>query len=163
MSSCEKRIEDVGVSDLERHPIWRYREDADGNAVASPVLHMPVSDLGSCLIGARSELAGGACVWVMLGNVTLNNPVRTEQFLGARFERDGEWFELARYFDADYEDRGPVQLSQFLGLSLDEIFPVRYDLSRFVVGHPSVVRGVIEKEPQVRLSQDEIIRLCIEC
>jgi hypothetical protein len=68
---------------------------------------------------------------------------------------------LARYFDVDYERRGPQQLADFLGLEICEVFPISYDISFVAIGENAVLKGSIPAEPEVKLSKSEIIRLSI--
>jgi hypothetical protein len=49
----------------------------------------------------------------------------------------------------------------FLGLPVEQVFPIRYDLSAFAVGEPSVLCGEIQREPPSRLSRPEVIALAV--
>ena len=53
-----------------------------------------------------------------------------------RIHRDGAWFDLARYFDPDPVERGPEALAHFLGLPVDEVFPISFDVREYVEGQP---------------------------
>ena len=76
-------------------------------------------------------------------------------------ERKGRWFHLARYHDADYAERGPQALARFLGLAVDDIFPISYDVRRFVKGNTAGLKGSISKEPRVRLTRAQIIDMAV--
>jgi hypothetical protein len=54
---------------------------------------------------------------------------------------------------------GPAQLAAILGLPVEDIFPVHYDLSKVAVGHPAVVRGRIDAEPTLRLTEAQRMAL----
>ncbi len=127
-----------------------------------PVRELPVTDLGGRLVGTRVRLRNGTEHWAVLGNVILNSPRQTEQFLTVGIEKDGQRFELARYFDSDYDSRGPEQLAQFLGLPIDEVFPISYDLSAIAVGHPQVLVGRIPQAPREKLTSEELLSLSME-
>jgi len=60
-------------------------------------------------------------------------------------EHAGKWFDLAR----------------FLGLAVDEIFPISFDLRPYVEGDPAVLQGSVLREPRERLSRDEIIAMAL--
>jgi hypothetical protein len=79
-----------------------------------------------------------------------------------KIEHRGEWFELARYFDSDYARRSPDRLAAFLGLRVTEVFPIAYDISNVARGDPAVVKGVIQAEPEERLSPEELVQLALE-
>ena len=82
-------------------------------------------------------------------------------FLSLSVPSQGEWFHLARYHDSDYAENGPVALAQLLGLTVAEVFPITYDLTSYVSGEASALKGTILAEPRERLSRDEIISLAV--
>jgi len=76
-------------------------------------------------------------------------------------ERNGQWFDLARYHDIDYVDHGPDALARFLELPVDDVFPITYDVRKYVKGESSTLVGTVPKEPRVKLSRDEIIAMAV--
>jgi hypothetical protein len=96
-----------------------------------------------------------------LGNVDSENARLNQHFLTISIERDGRWFHLARYHDRDYDSRGPQALAGFLGLKVDEIFPIAFDLRPVARGSPDALTGVVSKEPSERLSRAQIIALAV--
>jgi hypothetical protein len=50
-------------------------------------------------------------------------------------------------------------LAQFLGLQVDDVFPISYDVRRYSQGNPAALAGGILKEPRERLTQGEIMAL----
>ena len=99
--------------------------------------------------------------WGVLCNLTPSSPRKTAQFLAVWISIDGQWFHLARYFDADYDQRGPQQLADAMGLGVEEVFPISYDVSDVVLGDPDVMAGTILAEPAEQLSQEERTRLSL--
>jgi hypothetical protein len=88
---------------------------------------------------------------------------RTRQFLALTVfggESQGG-FTLARYFDVDYERRGPAALAGFLGLRVEEVFPVAYDIGAVAVGLAEVIRGSIPSEPAEKLTEEELTALAV--
>ena len=59
-------------------------------------------------------------------------------------------FHLARYFDPDYESRGPDELPDFLGLSVSDVFPIAYDLRSVAKGDAEVLVGAVTRAPRER-------------
>ncbi len=153
----------IQVSDLEQHPVWEMilDDEADEDPSVFPIDSLPVASLDSRCVATRVRLANGTQRWAMLHNVRLTDPRKTEHLMQLSMERDGEWFWLARYWDADAERNGPTALAKFLGLPVDEVFPIQYDLTGTVTGSPAVVSGQINREPTERLSQDEIIKIIV--
>jgi hypothetical protein len=152
----------IRVSDLEQHPVWKaiLDDEADDPSVF-PVHSLPVTNLDSCFVAIRVHLANGKQVWAMLFDVILTDSRKTEHLVQLRVEHNGAWFWLARYWDIDADRNGPEALAQFLGLSVDEVFPIHYDLTGLATGLPSAIKGQIPKEPRERLPKDEIIRMCV--
>ena len=66
---------------------------------------------------------------------------------------------LARYFDVDYYRHDAIALSKFIGLPLEFVFPMSYDISDIAVGHAECVSRKIPNVPAARLSEQELINL----
>jgi hypothetical protein len=154
-----KRVEDLTVTDLVEHPVWEY---VGGEPVVVPVTDLPVDSLLNRIVGTQVHLANGNRVWSTLSNVSLRNPRSASHFLTLSIENKGEWFHLRRYHDVDYDERGPEQLAEFLGLPVTSIFPIRFDISDIVSADPLMVRGYVPLEPPEKLSRDELIQLALQ-
>ena len=46
---------------------------------------------------------------------------------------------VLRYFDTGFPDEGPEALARFLGLHVDDVFPIAVDVQRYVGDRKSVV------------------------
>jgi hypothetical protein len=68
---------------------------------------------------------------------------------------------MARYHDFDCDQRGPAALANFLGLKIEQVFPILYDVSDCCLGDPSVISGGIPKEPKKKLSRAELMALAM--
>jgi hypothetical protein len=77
-----------------------------------------------------------------------SRPSQTHHFLTlSMFVRD-EWFHLARYHDFDHDKRGQAMLAEALGMAIDEVFPIRYDIGKWVSGvGADTVRGTVHAVP----------------
>lgn len=160
-----KRLPDLSIRDLEKNPVWEFvhEEETDGAAIsARPVMESPISHAQNRFIGTIVTLNNGSRYWATLGNIDLNNCKSTHHFLLISFVREGKWFNLARYHDFDYATRGPQGLADFLGLSIENVFPISYDISALAVGLPEVVAGRIPVETTEKLLQTELIALALE-
>jgi hypothetical protein len=160
-----KPVTDLTPDDLARFPVWEYDTDAESlpgrdESWVVPVPGLPVGSLSDRVVGVSLRLGGRE--WVgLLGNIDLDDPRATREFATLSVWRSGSWFHLARYFDIDRERRGPTQLAEHLGLPVGEVFPVWYDLSGVAAGHPDVIRGRIDAEPTVRLTEAERMALIL--
>jgi len=157
-----KTVDALKVPDLEAFPVWQYtsREDVD-ETIVRPVKRTPVASLTGKVVGSQVVLANGARAWALIGNVDPTNPRMTQHFLTLSVEHNDRWFALARYHDFDFAEHGPEALAQFLNLSVDDVFPITYDIRQVVKGDAAALHGQILKEPRERLSRSEIIALAV--
>jgi|SRR5271166_1568560 len=158
-----KDISSLSPADLRSQPVWRYaNSDGRGETQVDPVKTLPVRSLSGCIVGGEIELSCRKKVWAIIGNVDLTNPELTTHFVTLSiFDDKGERFHLARYHDFDYAERGPIQLAAFLGLRVNEVFPIRWDVSRYAQGADTALHGTIKEEPTVRLSRAQVIALAV--
>jgi len=157
-----KPIESLTIADLKAAPVWQYaNRDGVGETVVRPISRVPVKNMTGKLVGTQVRLANGTQAWALVGNVDSRKPRLTKHFLTLSIERDGRWFSLARYHDFDYSDRGPNALSRFLGVTVEEIFPIDFDIQQYVEGDPAALKGQIQVEPDEKLSRAEIIAMAV--
>ncbi len=167
MGKC-KPVTELTVEDLTRYPVWEFEleyesEDGQDETWVKPVKELPVTDLSHRVVGIPIRFAGGTTGYALLGNIDLRHLRKTRQFLTCSLlSRDNDWFHLARYHDSDYARNGPQALARHVNLSLEEVFPITYDISTFARGLDAVVRGSIPAEPVERLTDDERMALIFE-
>lgn len=150
------------ASDLEKHSVWMFAPNPTGKEpLVRPVKRVPVSSLTGKLLGTRVRLANNDELWSLIGNLDLQDPEMNEHFVTISIERSGSWFHLARYHDHEYRENGPQALADFLHLGIDEVFPIAYDARGCVKGRPATAKGLIQKEPRIRLSRPEIIQKAV--
>ncbi len=106
-------------------------------------------------------LANGNCIWTILSNVNLDIPDYNVHMLSVRLDCSGKWFDLGRYFDSDYEDRTPNHFSDLIGLSLDAILPISYDLSPFAIGNKDSLLGEIPVKVKTQLPLSELMKFIV--
>ena len=143
-----RSINSLLVPDLQIHPVWEFAgdEEADDETLVRPVEVLPVQSLAGRLAATNVRLSNGATAWALIGNIELADPRSAEHFLTLRIERDGVWFDLARYFDPDYTERGPAALAEFLRLAVDDVFPIHFDIRYCVTGNSAALVGSIQCE-----------------
>jgi hypothetical protein len=157
-----KAVDSLTVADLEAAPVWQYaNRDGAGETLVRPVKSYPVKNLTGKVVGTQVRLANGMQLWALLGNIDPLSPPLNEHFLTLSIEQNGRWFALARYHDLDYVHRGPDSLSRFLGMSVDQIFPISYDVTPYADGDPAALIGSVNKEPRERLSRAELIAMAV--
>jgi hypothetical protein len=156
-----KPAPELTIEDFQRYPVWEYtNDDTVDETEVQPVVDLPVRDLENMILGILVGLANGTRVWAVLCGLG-NDARRNEHLLSISIFKDGETIFLSRYWDVDYERRGPEFLSRSLGLSVDEIFPITYDARKFVVGEPVALKGAISKEPRECLTEEQIIKMIV--
>ena len=167
MGKC-KPVTELTVEDLTRYPVWEFdleyeSEDGQDETWVKPVKELPVTDLSNRVVGIQARFTGGATTYALLGNIDLRHLRKTQQFLTiSLLIGDSYWFPLARYHDSGYARNGPQALARYMNLSLEEIFPISYDISNIARGLDAVVRGSIPAEPVERLTDDERMALIFE-
>ena len=159
----KRRVDNLTVEDFARFPIWRFTDDdTPDETYVSPVRQLPVSQVTGCIVGVPIRLANGTVLAGALGNFDPAQSRRAQHFLTLSvFRSDGAQFHLARYHDFDAAERGPTALASFLGLSVDAIFPISYDVTSVVAGPSDSLRGLITAEPRERLTRSELIALAV--
>ncbi len=162
MSHNMKQLEELMEADLAAFPVWEFvNDDEKGETAVRPVKKTPVNKLDGRLVGIKVKLANDTEVWALIANVDASNPRSTQHFITLTLFRDGQCFTLARYHDVGADKWGPQALAAFLGLPIDKVFPISYDISRLSNGDPAALIGKIEKEPRERLTRDQIIALAV--
>src|SRR5450756_757215 len=157
-----KPVEALTVADFRAHPVWEYLNDDEiGETMVQPVEKLPVESLDNRLVGAQVRLANGLQVWGLFGNFDVTNPRATQHFLTLSIERGGKWFHLARYQDFDFTARGPEALARFLGLGVDDVFPITVDVRRYVQGNPAALTAIVLKEPQEKRTHAELTAMAV--
>ena len=162
MNENVKPAESLTVADFEAHPVWEFLNDDEiGETMVGPVEKLPIDSLDSRILGFQVRLANGLQVWASIGNFDVTNLRATEHFLFLSIERGGEWFHLARYFDFDFTGRSPDALARFLGLGVDDVFPISVDVRRYVQGDPAALALAVPKEPRERLTREELLAMSV--
>jgi len=158
-----KPLESITYDEIREHPVWRFSSrECDNDTLLAPVKRIPCSNVRGKIVGTQVELANGSQAWAFLGNIDPSSPRLTEHFVTISLHHGGKWFHLARYHDYDYADRGPKQLAEFMELSEDEVFPIRYDIREFVrTTDCEALAGTIVREPRNKLTRAEIIAIAV--
>jgi hypothetical protein len=157
-----KPVESLTVADFQAYPVWEFLIDDElGEMMMQPVVELPAETLDNRLVGAQVRLASGSQVWALIGNFDARNSRATQHFLTLSIERGGEWFHLARYHDVDFTKRSPEELARFLGLHVDDVFPITVDVRRYVRGDPAALTAAVLKEPRERLTDAELTALAL--
>jgi len=152
-----KPVESLTVADFQAHPVWEFLNDDEiGETMVRPVEELPVESLDNRVVGTQVRLANGSQVWASFGNFDVTNQRATQHFLDLSIERRGEWFDLARYHDIRSAVEGPEALARFLGLDVDDVFPIAVDVRRYVRGDPAALTATVLKEPRERLTREEL-------
>lgn len=157
-----KPVELLTVADFKAHPVWEYLNDDEiGETMVRPVEMIPVESLDNRILGFPIRLANGLQAWASIGNFDVTDRRATQHFLILSIERGGEWFHLARYQDFDFTARGPEALAHFLGLGVDDVFPITVDVRRYVQGNPAAPTAIVLKEPQEKLTREELLAMAV--
>ena len=160
-----RQVLEIPPDELLRVGVWEYVPETDttDETYVAPVDSLPVSTLTNRVAAIETRRADGAGLITVLSGVELKNPRLTRLALSPSFLLPGEgWFHLARHFDSNYAEAGPVALAKALGAPIEAVFPISYDLRRLAIGEPSVLCGSIPSEPKERVTLKELLRLVLD-
>lgn len=165
-SIAMKAFSDITPADLRRHPVWEFANDDEASTPDEtwlrPCDDLPIDNFGNRIVGTMATLANGKRLPIVLQNVDLQSPYRTEHFVTLTvFNRAGKSFPLARYHDIHIDTYGPDQLAAFLGLPVNDVFPISYDISDLAIGDYDATHREIHIRPKRLLSHSEIIDLAL--
>jgi hypothetical protein len=165
MRKLEKSISDITISDIKKYPVWEYISDEANYPDESwikPVKKYPVETLENRIIGLQVTIANGQKLWAIIENIDFSNDEITKHCISLDLFYNDDWIPLARYYDINYNKYGPQQLADTIGLPIDEVFPIRYELPTSVCKVNHYNNGIIKKTPDVILSNDMIIDMIIK-
>ena len=152
--------ENLAPHHFRKCPVWTFlNNDERGETLVKPLSKLPVRDLDGCLIGTQVTLVNGQRVDALMGNVESRDAKRTKLVISVTLFKGTEKFHLARCFDPDYDRCGPVALSQFLNLPVNEVFPISYDLTEYSEGTVDALKGTIENAPKLVLEPEQLLEL----
>jgi hypothetical protein len=144
-----KNMENLTPEDFAAYRVWEFALDLEevDDLAMRPVPNLPVNDLRNRLAGTEVRLANGSRLLAGIGNIFLNDAQKTKRLLGVRFYIGGEWVPLSR--EMNVAMYGPEALARRLGLTVNEMFPVTYDVSASCIGDRNATRGSIEAVPVI--------------
>jgi hypothetical protein len=155
-------VEKLTEALLRKFPVWKFCNDDElGETAIQPVKDLPITSANGCLIACDFRLADGSHLSGLMGNLSLKDDNRNQNFLTISVFIEGKFAHLARYHDSDSSERGPSWLASRLGKNENDVFPISYDISAVAIGKSTCIRGAITKEPIEKLSRAEIIRLAV--
>jgi hypothetical protein len=170
--SLAKPADKLTPEDWQKYPVWTFdlgNEAKPGRDETwmTPLKKLPATDLRNGGCHANAILACGDPVTVVLQGVKLQNDPK-ENALWEAFARiqaaqnltpfkpqkmrysiwvkdrwwmsknDGHFLSLI-----DFQKHEPAELAAALGHTLDEVFPISYDISLFAIGPADIVKGKI--------------------
>ena len=139
---CDK----LTLQDFKKHPVWEFDLDNEcrpgrDETGMIPVRKLPVTDLSNRICLAKATMACGREIAAVLGNVDLPNAEETEKYiLFSTWTKDKRWV-----LHGSDKPRQAAELARALGLDLEDVFPIAYDISAFATGPAKIIRSFIGK------------------
>ena len=157
----KRLISTLKPTDFTNHPIWEWDLNSDDDQSLVPVLDYPVPTIDNRIIGIKCVLSNDENVSCILSNIDLSNQEKTDLFITLSAWNGSRYINLCRYFDAGYDNHGPDHLATALGYVVNQIFPIRWDISKYVKSITSCSSGLIHANPKKRITLVEIIKLAL--
>jgi hypothetical protein len=135
-------LEEISFQELLDVGVWEYDLDEEDytdeqdETWLRPTLEVPVDDSFFGVFAVPVRLGNGQQIPAVLHCIDLREPTKDNTAAGLTVEKDE--IRCCDEFDV---------MAQFLGLSMDDVFPITYDLSAYAIGHSEAVRGVINRPP----------------
>ena len=154
-------IDELNIKELQEHPVWEFSNDELCGSELSiiPITVYPISSMNGRVIGTKLKLSGGISVWGILGNIDLNDSFLNSHFLSVSLFAGGKWLPVPRYHDIGKDEFSEEEIAKLVGSKAGAIFPISYDIGQYCIGDISIIRGVIIREPEVKLSRSELLEL----
>jgi hypothetical protein len=150
------RVGQIRPENFENFPIWRFcGSDSDGEPMVAPLKSSRVRSLRSRVLGSQAMFANGELHWAILANFDIEREKVTEHFVILSVWTGTNWFHLARYFDPWFDTHGPPCFAQAIDKPIDDIFPIRYDISEHVPKSCRHASGEIQKSHPSPISNEE--------
>ena len=154
-----KDVDKIIKKDFEEYPIWEFvNEDPVGELKVKPVTKYPVKNPEGKIFGMNVTTKSGKQLFAFIGNFTNKNEEMNEHFATISIWVKNTWFHLARYHDIGYNEEGPKKLEEVLQMKNDEIFPIDINIGKYINGYEKIFSY---KEPDIKLSRSELIKLSI--
>ncbi len=154
-------LPELNISDIEFSSCWRFTNSFEDELEIEAIPDCSYDDLSGLIIGTQIKLADGSTVWALLQNISRAGQEVNDHFLTVTINQNGEWFTLARYHDINRQIFGPNSLALFLGRTIQDIFPMTYDLRDILNADTEKLIGTIHEQPANRLSRQELISLSL--
>ena len=156
-----KPVNRLTPKDWEKHPVWTFdldNEDKPGRDETwmVPVKKLPAVDIQNGGCRAKATLSCGQTIVLVLWGVILDPERHLKMVMRYRVkpmtvkERREHLKPAISTFTIFVKDEwwhsdlnGPGDLTKGLGLTIQDILPITYDISAFVVGVDRIVKGKI--------------------
>ena len=160
MNTNVKRVWDISVDDLSKYPVWNQLDfDEQGEMLVSPEIALPTILSWRMLVAIQVELASSEKIWALMGNISPAGEDAFENLIKISFRLGEKWFHLARHFDPEYPRLGPEALARAVGLSLSDVFPIRYDIRPYFIDAPHYFSGALQIHPRTKLTREQMRQL----
>ncbi|EDM26845.1 hypothetical protein LNTAR_06354 [Lentisphaera araneosa HTCC2155] len=154
----KKHFNKLKPSDFEKFPVWEFLKNG---CDLTPLKKSPYNNRENRVFGTNVTLSCGITIKTMILNFDVCNTAYNKHMISIYFEVNNKWIELHRYFDAEYEENDALELSKKMNMDIDDIFPIKYDLSTLVEGNHDF-NGTIQKKIEHQLSLDELMEYTIK-
>lgn len=160
-----KLVQDLEEADYRAFPVWEFcalDDRLDDEMSVRPVEVVPVDDLDGRFIGCKFMLKDGSSVFGVISNIDPFDALFTSHYVTISIFVNEKLVHLSRYHDVDSEHNTAEVFSKSLGKSVEQVFPILYDISDYLIGQTECVRNYVSLKHPKQLSREELRKLLFE-
>ncbi|MCX7112818.1 MAG: hypothetical protein NTX45_22405 [Proteobacteria bacterium] len=158
-------LEDLRPDDFSEFWLFEYIPSKDGRLWVKPVKAKKIKKFTGRIVASKVILADNSYCSALILGINIETPEfsRHNRELILWIPKLG-WFRLAQYFDSNEIKaiRGDDVLCDALEKSLDQVFPISFDLrDRSSIDSPCLT-GTFEHDPSWGLSGAEVMQILVD-
>ena len=158
-------LDELSPNELGHIWLWEYVPSKDGRLWVKPIKTNKTKKFSGRIAGCEVTLADGTGNSAFIEGIDIETPEfsRHNRELILWIPKLG-WFRLAQYFDSNEIKaiRGDEVLCDALGKSLDEVFPISFDLRDRSSIDSHCLTGTFEHNPSWGLSGAEVMQILVD-
>jgi hypothetical protein len=165
MKNSTRPLNSLQPDDVKKNRLWEFVPSKDGELWVKSIASRKTKKFSGRLVSCQVTFANDSRHWALIEGIDIDTPEFSRHNREIRLFVEGcGWFHLAQYFDNEEikKYRGESVLSEMMGLSVDEIFPIEFDVRELSSVDSSCLSGTFEVNPGWGLSKADVMALLVQ-